>query len=173
MVPNSLWIKCLLWQIRPNIPPPDTMHTYVWPDAYVHVGLRIYMCRLMPPYVQPDAYVHILRFSKMPAWFSCGGKRIIPSLGRSYLLFPSSLHFNQNIQIINLLKMTGHPLILVSAVLFNSLQNLPSAFVSQEEVLRMKGGWKGGDEVSPHYQSPHKQGVSTANERRKEEVDFR
>ena len=35
--------------------------------------------------------------------------------------------------------MTGHPLILVSAVLFNSLQNLPSAFVSQEEVLRMKG----------------------------------
>jgi hypothetical protein len=36
--------------------------------------------------------------------------------------------------------MTGHPLILVSAVLFNSLQNLPSAFVSQEEVLRMKGG---------------------------------
>ena len=112
-------------------------------------------------------------FSKMPAWFSCGGKRIIPSLGRSYLLFPSSLHFNQNIQIINLLKMTGHPLILVSAVLFNSLQNLPSAFVSQEEVLRMKGGWKGGDKMPIHYRIPHQQGVSTANERRKEKADFR
>ena len=69
--------------------------------------------------------------------------------------------------------MTALPLILVSAVLSKSLHKLPSAFILPEEVLRMKGGWKGGDEVSSHYQSPHKQGVSTANERRKEEVDFR
>ena len=69
--------------------------------------------------------------------------------------------------------MTGHPLILVSAVLFNSLQNLPSAFVSQEEVLRMKGGRKGGDKMPIHYRIPHQQGVSTANERRKEKADFR
>ena len=27
------------------------MRTYVSPDAYIRVGLRVYMCRLMPPYV--------------------------------------------------------------------------------------------------------------------------
>ena len=68
---------------------------------------------------------------------------ILPSLSRSFLFFRSSLHFSLNKRIINRLRMTGHPLILLSAAFIKSLQNLPSAFVFLilvEEVLRMKGG---------------------------------
>ena len=49
-----------------------------------------------------------------------------PSQSCSFLLLRSSLHFNWNIQIINCLRMTGHPFILISAVLSTSLHNLPS-----------------------------------------------
>ena len=69
-----------------------------------------------------------------------------PSPSRSFLLFRSSLHFSQNIRIISRLRLTGHPLILLSAVLPKSLHNLPSAFVSPEEVLQMKGGWNDNTE---------------------------
>ena len=38
--------------------------------------------------------------------------------------------------------------------------------------LRMKGGWRGGEGMPLHYRNPHLQGVSTTNERRKEETGF-
>jgi len=41
-----------------------------------------------------------------------------------------------------------------------------------EEVLQMKGSWRGGDGMSVHYRNPHWQGVSTTNERKKEETAF-
>jgi len=41
-----------------------------------------------------------------------------------------------------------------------------------EEVLQMKGGWKGDYGMFIHYRNPHQQDVSTVNERRKEEKDF-
>ena len=69
--------------------------------------------------------------------------------------------------------MKEHPLILPSAVLPKSLHNLPSAFVSPEEVLQMKGGWKGDDRMSLHNRTPYRQDVSTVDERRKEETGFR
>jgi hypothetical protein len=72
-----------------------------------------------------------------------GADYISPSQIRLFLLFRSSLHFNRNTRTINRLRMTGHPLILLSAAFIKSLQNLPSAFVFLilvEEVLRMKGG---------------------------------
>jgi len=50
--------------------------------------------------------------------------------------------------------MTGHPFILLSTVLPKSLHKLPSAFILPEEVLRMKGGWKGGDTMFIHYRTP-------------------
>ena len=53
-----------------------------------------------------------------------------------------------------MLRMTGHPFILLSAVLPKSLHKLPSAFILPEEVLRMKGGWKGGDTMFIHYRTP-------------------
>ena len=68
--------------------------------------------------------------------------------------------------------MTALPLILVSAVLSKSLHNLPSVFVLPEDVLQMKGGWKGDYGMFIHYRNPHQQDVSTVNERRKEETDF-
>ena len=89
------------------------MRTYLWPDAYVRVARCV--------------RTHFEVFKNAGMIFMWGQKD-------HPLIRPV------NIQIITLLKMTGHPLILVSAVLLNSLQNLPSAFVSQEEVLRMKGG---------------------------------
>ena len=46
-----------------------------------------------------------------------------PSPSRSFLLFRSSLHFSQNMRKISRLRLTGHPLILLSAV-------LPSPFTS-------------------------------------------
>ena len=76
------------------------------------------------------------------------------SPSRSFLLFRSSLHFSQNMRIISRLRLTGHPLILLSAVLSKSLHKLPSAFILPEEVLRMKGGWKGGDTMFIHYRTP-------------------
>ena len=72
-----------------------------------------------------------------------GADYISPSQIRLFLLFRSSLHFNRKTRTINRLRMTGHPLILLSAAFIKSLQNLPSAFVFLilvEEVLRMKGG---------------------------------
>ena len=69
--------------------------------------------------------------------------------------------------------MTEPPLILPSAVLPKSLHNLPSAFVSPEEVLQMKGGWKGDETMFFHNQNPHRQDVSAVDERRKEETGFR
>jgi hypothetical protein len=72
-----------------------------------------------------------------------GADYISPSQIRLFLLFRSSFHFNRNTRTINRLRMTGHPLILLSAAFIKSLQNLPSAFVFLilvEEVLRMKGG---------------------------------
>ena len=171
------------------------MRTYVQAHAYVCVDRYVYTCRPMPTCTfknssrywmmqkdldvfQKARYLFLkprYLFQKARHLF-VGADYISPSQIRLFLLFRSSLHFNRNTRTINRLRMTGHPLILLSAAFIKSLQNLPSAFVFLilvEEVLRMKGGWKGGDEVSPHYQSPHKQDVSTANERRKEEVDFR
>ena len=72
-----------------------------------------------------------------------GADYISPSQIRLFLLFRSSFHLNRNTRTINRLRMTGHPLILLSAAFIKSLQNLPSAFVFLilvEEVLRMKGG---------------------------------
>ncbi len=37
---------------------------------------------------------------------------------------------------------------------------------------RMKGGWRGGEGMPLHYRNPHRQGVSTTNERRKGETGF-
>ena len=171
------------------------MRTYVQAHAYVCVDRYVYTCRPMPTCTfknssrywmmqkdldvfQKARYLFLkprYLFQKARHLF-VGADYISPSQIRLFLLFRSSLHFNRNTRTINRLRMTEHPLILLSAAFIKSLQNLPSAFVFLilvEEVLRMKGGWKGGDEVSPHYQSPHKQGVSTANERKKEEVDFR
>lgn len=54
-----------------------------------------------------------------------------PLPNRSFLLFPSSLHFNQNTLAVKWLKMTVHPFILVSAVLPKSLHNLPSKHTMQ------------------------------------------
>ena len=66
-------------------------------------------------------------FKKARCVFHVGTNCIpLPSLIRSFLLLRSSLHFNWNIQIINCLRMTGHPFILISAVLSTSLHNLPS-----------------------------------------------
>ena len=69
--------------------------------------------------------------------------------------------------------MKGPPLILLSSVPPKSLHNLPSAFVSPEEVLQMKGGWKGDETMFFHNQNPHRQDVSAVDERRKEETGFR
>ena len=66
-------------------------------------------------------------FKKARYVFHVGTDGITPSLSRLFFLFRSSLHFNENIQILNLLRMTGHPLILPSAILAKSLHNLPSA----------------------------------------------
>ena len=77
-----------------------------------------------------------------------------PSPSRSFLFFRSSLHFSLNKRIINRLRMTGPPLILLSSVPPKSLHNLPSAFVPPEEVLQMKGGWKGDDRMSLHNRPP-------------------
>ena len=79
-------------------------------------------------------------FFLSPACFYVMAGGILPSLSRSFLFFRSSLHFSFNKRIINLLRMTGPPLILLSSVPPKSLHNLPSAFVSPEEVLQMKGG---------------------------------
>ena len=52
-----------------------------------------------------------------------------PSPSRSFLLFRSFLHFIQNMRIISLLRMTGHPLILLSFVLPESFHScFPSPF---------------------------------------------
>ena len=80
---------------------------------------------------------------KKARYLFVGADYISPSQIRLFLLFRSSLHFNRNTRTINRLRMTGHPLILLSAAFIKSLQNLPSAFVFLilvEEVLRMKGG---------------------------------
>ena len=68
--------------------------------------------------------------------------------------------------------MTEHPLIPLSVMLSKLLLNQPSAFVPPEEVLQMKGGWKGDYGMFIHYRNPHQQDVLTVNERRKEETDF-
>ncbi len=164
------------------------MRTYVQTDTYIRadrclrahlkINSRYWMMQKDLDVFQKARYLFLkprYLFQKARHLF-VGADYISPSQIRLFLLFRSSFHLNRNTRTINRLRMTGHPLILLSAAFIKSLQNLPSAFVFLilvEEVLRMKGGWKGGDEVSPHYQSPHKQGVSTANERRKEEVDFR
>ena len=69
--------------------------------------------------------------------------------------------------------MTEHPLIPLSVMLSKLLLNQPSAFVPPEEVLQMKGGWKGDETMFFHNQNPHRQDVSAVDERRKEETDFR
>ena len=66
-------------------------------------------------------------FKKARYVFHVGTDGLSPSLSRLFFLFRSSLHFNENIQILNLLRMTGYPLILPSAILAKSLHNLPSA----------------------------------------------
>ena len=53
-------------------------------------------------------------------------------------------------QTISLLRMTEYPLIFVSAVLVKPFQNC----LRQFPFLRMKGGWKGDDEVSTHCRNP-------------------
>ena len=70
-------------------------------------------------------------FFKNISTFSCRGRWNHPSPIRSFLLFPSSLHFNQNTLAVKWLKMTVHPFILVSAVLPKSLHNLPSKHTMQ------------------------------------------
>ena len=60
-------------------------------------------------------------FLKSSVCFSCRGRLHHPLIKPIILLFRSSLHFNHNIHIINLLRMTAHPLILPSAVLSKSL----------------------------------------------------
>ena len=54
------------------------------------------------------------------------GQMKIPLTKPVFLLLPSSLHLNQITLSIRRLRMTAHPLILLSAVLFTSLHNLPS-----------------------------------------------
>ena len=54
------------------------------------------------------------------------GQMKIPLTKSVFLLLPSSLHFNQIALSIRWLRMTTHPLILLSAVLFTFLHNLPS-----------------------------------------------
>ena len=116
------------------------------------------MCRLMPPYVVWRVQKDLEVFKKARHLFHVGQTGSSPpSLSRLFLLFRSSFHFNRNTRTINRLRMTGHPLILLSAAFIKSLQNLPSAFVFLilvEEVLRMKGGWKGGDTMFIHYRTP-------------------
>jgi len=53
-------------------------------------------------------------------------------------------------QTISLLRMTEYPLIFVSAVLVKPFQICLRRF----PFLRMKGGWKGDDEVSTHCRNP-------------------
>ena len=171
---DTMTYICVGLCVRPCSP----MHIYVW--AYTYIGqacATVCVKKTLMSFKKIGKFLtNFTTFWKKPGMFLCKGRWDYLSSNWSFLLFRSSLHFNRNTRTINRLRMTGHPLILLSAAFIKSLQNLPSAFVFLilvEEVLRMKGGWKGGDEVSPHYQSPHKQGVSTANERRKEEVDFR
>ena len=99
---------------------------------------------------------------------------------------------------ISRLRMTGHPFILVSAVLPKSFQICLQLVNQKQEytlstqrvhryalgtqrvhkeytrsthlvhiALRMKGGWKGDDELSIHYRNAHQQDVSMADERKK------
>jgi len=60
-------------------------------------------------------------FSKLGI-FSGKGRLHHPSLSRLFPFHHSSLHFNQNALTINRLRMTGHPLILLSLTLFKSFQ---------------------------------------------------
>lgn len=53
----------------------------------------------------------------------------------------SSLHFNQNTQTINRLKLTEHPFILLSATFPMSFQICLQYLYLLTKVLRMKGGW--------------------------------
>ena len=77
--------------------------------------------------------------------------RLYPTLTNPVIpFFRSSLHFNQNMQTISLLRMTEYPLIFVSAVLVKPFQICLRRF----PFLRMKGGWKGDDEVSTHCRNP-------------------
>ena len=95
-----------------------------------------------------------------------------PSPSRSFLLFRSSLHISQNALSINRLTLTEHPLTHLSAVLPKLLLNQPSAFLPPEEILQMKGDCRGGNKMSIHYRSSHRQDISTVDERRKEETIF-
>ena len=88
-------------------------------------------------------------FSKLGI-FSGKGRLHHPSLSRLFPFHHSSLHFNQNMQTISLLRMTEYPLIFVSAVLVKPFQICLRRF----PFLRMKGGWKGDDEVSTHCRNP-------------------
>ena len=54
----------------------------------------------------------------------------------------SSLHFNQNTQTINRLKLTEHPFILLSATFHMSFQICLQYLSVSKKVLQMKGGWK-------------------------------
>ena len=85
-----------------------------------------------------------------------------PSPSRSFLLFRSSLHINQNALSINRLTLTEHPLIHLSAVLPKLLLNQPSAFLLPEEILQ--------DVHS--LPEPYQQDISAVDERRKEEAIF-
>ena len=80
-------------------------------------------------------------FLKSSVCFSCRDKlHPPPSLIRSFLLFRSSLHISQNTLAINRLRMTAHPLILLSAVLPESLHKLSSAIPHPKEVtLKVTG----------------------------------
>ena len=66
-----------------------------------------------------------------------------PSQSCSFLLLRSSLHFKFNALTNSWLKMTGHPLILPSAMLSKSLHNLPSAISFLTNERRLKGWWRG------------------------------
>ena len=70
-----------------------------------------------------------------------------PSPSRSFLLFRSFLHCSLNKRIINRLRMTGPPLILLSSVPPKSLHNLPSAFVCRKKFYE----WKEAERVVTRY----------------------
>ena len=131
------------------------MRTYVQTDTYIRadrclrahlkINSRYRMMQKDLDVFQKARYLFLkprYLFQKARHLF-VGADYISPSQIRLFLLFRSSFHLNRNTRTINRLRMTGHPLILLSAAFIKSLQNLPSAFVFLilvEEVLRMKGG---------------------------------
>ena len=112
----------------------SSMCIYVWPDAYIRVDLCHRMCspmRRQKTLMFSKKMVMFLKnitiFFKKLGMFLCKGRWNHPhQVGHSFF-FRSFLHFIQNMRIISRLRMTGPPLILLSAVLSKSLHKLPSA----------------------------------------------